>query len=465
MSDLPLQGDQLDSAETIFDIFLSLFRWLKRREGSVLSLRPELDAGFSSAMESMTHLCEELKEGSQDLRERGLLAGEAKQKVTSFILGVEHDNPAPAFYGALVAIDAAFAPPARPEGCPLNRGASDRGQVMFLPSARLPYESGEPFRTQGTVGSRIENKLQHLTVILPGSADYTVEVVRVHDGLLAEFEARPSPRFGLVPFRSADDRSIVEVTDRLPNDPPYFRASASNQVELSARLSSVLAAAATEEVDVLVFPELSFTEDLLARLRGELKSRNGIGHVVKLVVAGTCREARRNVCHVIGPDGRDVWQQPKTNRFVLLPGELADGPAPIPKLGGVEDIDISQRVIRVADFPFGRLAVLVCVDFILPETHALLSSAQANCIVVPAMTGKARRFETMGWSHAVSSGATTFFCNAPNSPGFDAKARSFVHTPLKSPHIAHIGGDEPWERFMLVFSADEPRGKAVRIGT
>ncbi|MBM4031200.1 MAG: hypothetical protein FJ291_05375 [Planctomycetes bacterium] len=131
----------------------------------------------------------------------------------------------------------------------------------------------------------------------------------------------------------------------------------------------------------------------------------------------------------------------------------------------MEDIDISQRVIRVADFPFGRLAVLVCVDFILPETHALLSSAQANCIVVPAMTGKARRFETMGWSHAVSSGATTFFCNAPNSPGFDAKARSFVHTPLKSPHIAHIGGDEPWERFMLVFSADEPRGKAVRIGT
>jgi predicted amidohydrolase len=306
------------------------------------------------------------------------------------------------------------------------------------------------------VGSRLENKLQHLTVCLPPSSDYSVEVVEVGEYVRAVFENCPSPKFGVVPFRAASDALDIEVSQRVPGSRPVFRAAAADDPAASDRLTALLDMAARAQVDVLVFPELSFTPALLDQLRDELERLDRESPAIKLVVAGTVNDGERNVCHLLGPDGTPLWQQPKMNRFVLEPGELEQGPSEIVRQGGVEDIDISDRRIRVADLPFGRVAVLVCLDFILPETHALLANMQVNCIFVPAMAPQRRRFETLAWAHAAASEATTFFCNAPNCPRFSPKARSFVYTPEKRAEPQSIDGAEPWEHSMLVFQP-EPR--------
>jgi hypothetical protein len=86
-----------------------------------------------------------------------------------------------------------------------------------------------------------------------------------------------------------------------------------------------------------------------------------------------------------------------------------------------------------------------------------------NCIIVPAMTPSAKRFDTLAWAHAAASGATTIFCNAPNCPNFDAHARSLVYVPVRGQDALFIGEDQPWERHMLLFSAQPQRCETVRL--
>jgi predicted amidohydrolase len=457
---LPLTGSDLEAAETIFDIFLLLFEWLKEREGSVISLNPSSQPRFGEMLKGLLDICARLRETDSEFRDRGVLSAAAKQEVVRSLLDIEDADPRPAFYGALVGIDTAFGPEVHRPSSQMNRRFRDRGDVRYLRGAALPYKLDDLARAYGTVGSRIENRLQTLTVTFSPMNGYRTEFVHVSEQVLGLFEACPSPKFAVAPLRAEADALEIEATEEPPGEPPFFRATATDRDEVSARLTALLSAATEEKADILVFPELSFTTDLLARLRAELQQRHS--DIIKLVVAGTCWENGRNICHVLGPDGNDLWQQPKLNRFVILPGELPGGPEPIRTEGGVEDIDISDRGIRIADFPFGRLAVLVCLDFILPETYALLSSLHVNCLIVPSMTPSSARFETLGWAHAAATGATTIFCNAPNCPGFSAKSRSFVHTPLKKRKIIRIGAGPQWERSMLVFSARPLRGRTAK---
>lgn len=464
MPDLPFGRGELDSVESIFDIFLLLFEWLKRREGHVLTLNSGFTLGFETARREFRGLCERRRSADEEFADRGELSSEGKREIIG-LLGRIAGGTAPAeLYGALIAIDDAFPPRPIQVRAPLNRQFRERGEVRHLSGdRRLPYERQDYVRGYATVGSRIENKLGSLTVCLRPASDYSIEPVVVDDYVLALFEDRPSPRVGIAPFVASSEQPVIEPTDPVPGSRPFFRAAGTDDPSVFARLTVLLDRATKEKTDILLFPELSFTRALLHQLQNELEDRHRAAPIIKLVIAGTLRDDERNVCHVLGPDGAVLWQQPKMNRFVLEPGELRTAPEPIPELGGVEDIDISDRAIRVADLPFGRLAVLVCLDFILPETHSLLANMQVNCIFVPAMTRTRRRFETLAWAHAAASQATTFFCNAPNCPGFRASARSFVLTPLKGAKPLSIGKAQPWERSMLVFSANPLLAKTLHV--
>ncbi len=462
MADGPLSRRELESAENVFDIFLLLFEGLKEREGKVLSLDVLGADAFDEATKRIHRECAGRKDTNQDFRERGTLSAEAKERLVGSLVALQDEPPLPACYGALLGMDQAFPPPARPLHQPLNTRFRDRGKVHFLPSARLRYE-GTRIRGYAETGTRVENKLQNLTVCFPQRNGYTARMVRLNDHLLAQFEDRSSPKFGIVPFRAQDDVPAIEVTHRIPDGGAFFTARPTDGAETEARLHAVLERAAQAGLDILVFPELSLTERLLGQLRDGLATQTG--DFPKLVVAGTLLDEGRNVCPVLGPDGRTVWEQAKMNRFRILPDELPDAPQPIPERGGQEDIDISERTIRIADLPFGRVAVLVCLDFILPETYSVLANMQVNCIIVPAMTPTTRRFETLAWAHAAASRATTIVCSAPNCPEFSSDARSFVYTPIRSHDPLRIGKARPWQHHMMVFSAQPLRGETVRISS
>jgi predicted amidohydrolase len=456
----PLSRPELEFAENVFDIFLLLFEGLKEREGEVLSLDVVGADAFDEARQRVYRECAQLADSDQEFRDQGRLSADAKDRFGESLLALQDEALLPACYGALLGIDQAFPPPARQLHRPLNARFRERGQVRFLPGANLPYE-GRLIRGYAETGTRVENKLQNLTVSFPQRNGYTAEMVRLNDHLLAQFEDRSSPEFGIVPFRAQDDVPAIEVTHRIPDGGAFFTARVRDDEETEARLHAVIERAAQAGLDILVFPELSLTEQLLGQLRDRLATQTG--DFPKLVVAGTLFDGRRNVCHVLGPDGRTLWQQPKMNRFQILPDELPDAPQPIPERGGEEDIDISERTIRIADLPFGRVAVLVCLDFILPETYSVLANMQVNCIIVPAMTPTTRRFETLAWAHAAASGATTIVCSAPNCPAFSSDARSFVYTPVRGHEPLPIADKKPWQAHMMVFSAQPLHSETVRI--
>ena len=461
MAEPPFTESDLASVENVFDIFLLLFDWLKEREGQALSLKFLSAPEFEASTQRAWRMCQTLAQDDDDFRDRGVLHAHGKREFVGFLTGIGGEAALASSYGALIGIDASFPPPPRQPRQPLNRRFRDRGRVRFLPSANLLYEGASYLRGYAETGTRIENKLKHLTVCLPQRNGYSTEMVPLSDELMALFDDRPSPTFGIVPFRAQDDLLTIEVTTRIPDGGALFTARSLDHAGATARLRATLDAAVEHGVDVLVFPELSFTGSLLAELQRQLDARGA--RAPKLIVAGTSHVAGQNVCHVLGPDGRILWQQAKMNRFVILPGELQTAPEPIPEQGGTEDIDISDRVVRIADFPFGRVAVLVCLDFILPETYSVLANMQVNCIIVPAMTPNSRRFDTLAWAHAAASRATTVFCNAPNCPGFGPDARSFVYTPIQGPDPQFIGVQTPWERHMLVFSASPWRHETVPL--
>jgi len=450
-----LEG-QLASVETVFDIFLLLFEWLKSREGEVLSIENLNSRDFEEVKRRVFKTCEAQK--APDFKDSRLLTERVKSDLINLLRS--RGGSLAACYGALVGIDAAFPPPPIPPLEPLNSQFRERGEVRFLPGANLAYDQ-EPVRGYRETGTRIENKLRNLTVCFPQNTGYSARMIAVPDHVLGMFDSRQGPTFGIVPFRGADEQTRIEVTGRLPGGPAFFAPRVYDPPEATSRLAATLDAAASHEIDILVFPELSFTPALLEELRSRLRARHA--EFPKLVVAGTVLSRQRSSSYVLGPDGRTIWAQPKMNRFFVRPGEWPDAPEPIPQVGGEEDIDISDRAIRIADLPFGRVAVLVCLDFILPETYSILASMQVNCIIVPAMTPRARRFETLGWAHAAASRATTVFCNAPNCPGFGSSARSFVYTPVRSLEPQYIGEEEPWQAYMLVFCSSPWRSETVSV--
>lgn len=151
---------------------------------------------------------------------------------------------------------------------------------------------------------------------------------------------------------------------------------------------------------------------------------------IKIVICGSCHYNGFNMCAILGPDGKELWRQAKMNRYQLLPGEYQHNPL-IRQYGGLEDIDISNRTVNLIDLSFGRVSILICLDFILPELYFVLAALKVNCFLLPSMTPAIDRFETMAWWHGTANRAATFLANSYNLDGQDHAKNAFIYLPLK----------------------------------
>ena len=353
MADYILPRRDLDSVENIFDIFLLLFTWLKEREGHVLSMGALADERFDAARERVYHTCQRLAEEDEDFADTGKLCAEAKEEISALLLGFEDEAALAGLYGALVGIDGAFPPPPRQPHQPLNRHFNERGHVRFLPGARLPYEDAL-VRGYPETGTRIENKLDHLTVCFPQRNGYTAEMVRLSDHLLALFDDRASPTFGIVPFRAPADEPAIEVTTCIPGGGAFFTVHATDGQRVDARLRAALDRAREAVIDILVFPELSFTSGLLAELRRGLETRRA--DFPKLVVAGTLlapvRQSRRPHLPRLHPPRNVLRARQHAGQLHHRPGHDAKSPAVRhPRLGARGCQRRDDHLLQCAELP------------------------------------------------------------------------------------------------------------------
>lgn len=171
----------------------------------------------------------------------------------------------------------------------------------------------------------------------------------------------------------------------------------------------LVAQAVAARAQIVLFPELSVTDEGLAVVAGAAATLQP----PPLVVAGTRHTAEggpaRNVATVMA--GARRFEHGKWNPFVH--GELVEGLDAAP----------AQVIVRGTVDGAGRyvwsVAVLVCKDFLSLGAHHALTSVRPSLILVPAMSERTAVFEADAAGLTAATQATCVIANqvAPARPG------------------------------------------------
>ena len=180
------------------------------------------------------------------------------------------------------------------------------------------------------------------------------------------------------------------------------------------RLGRLVERAAELRADLVLFPELA--ADLAHAQIAEALAALARSHDM-LIVPGSFHDPERgvNVSRAIGPDG-PLWEQEKH-----IPATLT--------LAGhrfTEGIRASStRKVVVASTRWGRIAIVICRDFLDLDLRATLRHADppVDLILNPAFTPVTADFEAVHFEARRAIYACSIFCNAA------AFGRSLVHTP------------------------------------
>lgn len=201
---------------------------------------------------------------------------------------------------------------------------------------------------------------------------------------------------------------------------PYFFAELGDDALEAAdmEMERILDAADRAGAHVLLLPELELSPRLLDRLRARLRVRNG---TLALVVAGSSHTPvgahRRNRSTVLTGWGEVLWFHDKCVDFVITAVEAVQmgadmrGALGIDERGGCEDISLGEELV-VCDLPFGRLSVVICLDYCGGHLDPLFEAAGVNLLLVPAMTPRTEAFKDRAHALGVRAGACTWIANS-----------------------------------------------------
>jgi tetratricopeptide (TPR) repeat protein/predicted amidohydrolase len=184
-----------------------------------------------------------------------------------------------------------------------------------------------------------------------------------------------------------------------------------------SNVRQMVEAAHAAGVDLLVFPELTVDLNHRPLLEEVLALARTFGMTL---VPGSYhdRETRRNASAVISPDGI-LWKQEKH-----IPARMRFGDQWV-----TEGIDIGARPRRVVigDTEFGRIAIIICRDFLDMDLRVELKNAEppVDLILNPAWTPVTADFEAAHFDARRSIYAYCFFANMAEV------GDSLIYTPEK----------------------------------
>ncbi len=428
MSFLTLNRDELEKSENIFDVFLLLFLYCKENEGSILHRYSKDYKTFYKFQKDIEKFLTKKMKQSPALKVKGVIEDTAIKEY--FVKGIGSRKKEEFILASLLTIDRLYKYQDIKSTHVLNWNFREYGDVYYLHNRSFGFDKFyKLIRGLDTVGDRIENRLNNISAVTKIATDYTVKFVEL-PSFVNYLLNKGFIRIAVVPFRKDDDEPEIE-TKREKDGQLYFCVQQGKDSNCLDRLEKMIGELEKINTDLIIFPELTFSEDLLDHLQlvlAEKYNRNPENPTIKLVVTGSLHVDGKNKCFMLRPDGKELFSQAKMNRFLFLPGEFQGTEEKV-----TEDIDISERVFNLFDSPFGRVATMICLDFLVPETYNILSSLKVNCFFLPSMTPSTERFKTNAFYHACASGAVTFFSNAYNLEivGGQKKKDSFIFRPIK----------------------------------
>jgi|GEM_PF-4595831 len=465
MSFLFLNRDNIKKSTNIFDIFLLLYIYCKENEGNILHRYSKDYKTFHKFDKDIEKFLMRKMKQSPALEVKGEIEDQAIKDY--FIQGISGGEKEEFIFASLLSIDRLYKKRDMISTPILNRNFREYGDVYYLNNRSFRFDRFyKLIRGFDTIGDRIENRLSNITAITKIATDYTVKFMELPSFVHYLFK-KDSIRIAIVPFRKDEDEPVIETKKEKKGQVGFCvrQGKDSNCLE---RLEKIIDELERRKVNIIVFPELTFSKDLLEQLQlvlAEKYNRNPDNPTIKLVISGSFHGDGKNKCFMLRPDGRELFCQTKMNRFLFLAGEFEGMDEEV-----VEDIDISERVFNLLDCPFGRVATMICLDFLVPETYNMLSSLKVNCFFLPSMTPSGKRFETNAFYHACASQAVTFFSNAYNFKVRDAedvKKDSFIFRPIRclsgDSDLEYLKRDPTAFETVLLFNSKDCKVQSITL--
>jgi tetratricopeptide (TPR) repeat protein/predicted amidohydrolase len=185
--------------------------------------------------------------------------------------------------------------------------------------------------------------------------------------------------------------------------PGLFRLREDMVEAVRSKLSEMVERAAAEDVNILVFPEL--TIDLsYERLRDAVESLARTHNMHLIPGSYHDHGTKRNVSTIVSPGGV-LWEQAKHIPAVIRLGGkiLTEGIA----------VDDATREITVGRTEFGRIAIVICRDFLDMDLRVELKNCEppVDLLINPAFTPVTADFSAAHFDARRSVFAYCFFAN------------------------------------------------------
>jgi len=405
---------------TLYDLSVPLFLHCKQHEAEILDDLPHHNG-------SQVHL---IRTAVQ------LIAADPERRISQQLISMVKratDNATDTFH-VLKCIDEVAR---QPVACsPLNRLFRDVAHVTPIRDTAWNILTDEKVALQRTfrdIGSRIENFLDNISLVRLWPGDYRIDwntdIGTYFHGMSMGADGS-GVVIGIAQWRPAGCHCEI-----VPNGSGSFIVrgwSDAKTTLLQAALTSTVRKAVECRIEILVLPELTMSPELLDHLRQEL-TRSGKASPLRLVVAGSYHDEQksgtsgaRNVCHVLSGDGQVLGSVYKMSRYHHDDGQD-------------EGISIGERRILVADTPAGRIAVVICLDYINPDVYERLAELRPHLVLVPAMSKNLLRFEHVSRLLGEHNSTVTAVANCPPPlcGAGDVKNLGYVYAPVKGKHLDH----------------------------
>ncbi len=225
--------------------------------------------------------------------------------------------------------------------------------------------------------------------------NYQVENILMSKELLWEAVERRELRIMVSPVTG---EKAVEITEPYTKSGSQFTAVKSIRSETENRIKekalNILKQAAAEEADILVFPEMLGTEAIAESIMLELENRETIvdNKFPALTMCPTIWKDHVNYCRVLNDTGEMICEQQKHHGVDLsdhiwndLKEDLRGASARDHYVK--EDIRSDQKIYVLHCYGIGRIAVVICKDFIITGyLKIIVEKLRISLVIVPSFT-------------------------------------------------------------------------------
>lgn len=407
-NELKMINDFIENSTNIYDLYIQLYFYLSKKEATIIDLITRNISIFSEYRLSIENEIERssftdvltvinrtiIKDFIYANKDDYILVVAALFTSIDIIFGTQDYR-----YGK----DITDLPEHLTEMFYLNTNKTTNLGKVYYKTKSIPeklYNKNHFIRQNKHIDLTIRALQENLLVYVEPNNDYKIRLYKLNSPYIIDQlkEKKDCLRIAMIPLTADND-----YIDFLEKENFIYVKTVKHTEKYKIRIINILEKLKTEKVDIVVFPEMVMTEDILLHIRHYLHYNKGY---FTLIIAGSIWMNNKNQCAIVSGDGIELLRQLKLNRYHKS--------ISIGRDGNNEGIDISSenRYINILDINhLGRIATPICADFIAENYFNELEKTGVNFAFIPAYTPQLHQFKTKAERLGYANYGCSFVCN------------------------------------------------------